>query len=70
MFKTVSEISRKYGQSESTIRKWIKEGKLKAYKPSSRTLIKPEEFEAFIESCRIRAAQDTDAMSFLKEFCA
>lgn len=70
MYKTVAEIARKYGQSESTIRKWIKEGKLKAYRPTSKILVKTEEFESFMESSRIRAAQDADAMSFLKEFCA
>ena len=70
MLKTVAEISRIYGQSESSIRKWIKEGRLKAYKPDKRTLIKTEDFDQFMESVKIRAAQDADVLKLLREFCA
>lgn len=69
MYKTVAQISRIYGQSESSIRKWIREGRLKAYRPDKRTLVKAEDFETFMESAKIRAAQDADVMTLLKEFC-
>jgi excisionase family DNA binding protein len=69
-FKTVSQIAQESGIPEPTIRKWIRERKLQAYKPDSRIRIRAQDFQRFMESTKLKAGQDQEVMSLLKEVCA
>jgi excisionase family DNA binding protein len=68
--KSIREISLISGQSEATIRKWIRGGKFPSYRPGGKTLIDPAEFESFVRRSKVVVGQDAEAMEFLKEFCA
>lgn len=68
-FKTISELSQLSGIPEPTIRKWIREHKLQAYKPDSRLRVKVQDFQRFMESTKVKAAQDKEVMDILRGVC-
>ena len=56
---TISEASRKFGISVHTIRKWIKSGKITAFKEGNRYKISAHELQQYINP---RIDQYTDTM--------
>ncbi len=45
-FLRVSQAAQRYGISAGTIRLWIKDGRLRGYRPGGMLLIKADEIEA------------------------
>ena len=53
----VPEIAKMTGISPEVVRKWCRNGELKAYKPGGKDmLIKKSDFEAFMESKMVKEA--------------
>lgn len=64
--KTVREIAIEYRQSEATVLKWIREGKLPAYRPGRKFLVKQEDLQRFIHESRMKIQQDPDVKALIK----
>jgi excisionase family DNA binding protein len=64
---TIREISRKEGIPESTIRAFIKAGKLRAFRFGSKKYqLDWADWNEFKEKCRIQMQQDPDVQAVLK----
>lgn len=49
-YHELRDVAERMGVHIQTVRKWIKQGKLKAYKPTGKKLyVKDEDLRAFIE---------------------
>lgn len=49
-YHDLQDVAERLGVHIQTVRKWIKQGKLKAYKPTGKKLyVKDEDLRAFIE---------------------
>ena len=66
-YKTVREIADSCSLSESTIRKWAKEGRFPSSRPAGKILIRMEDFEAFIQRFRQRAGQNEKVREILND---
>ncbi len=53
-FLTVEEVTGRLRVSDQTVRRWVKSGKLTAYKPGKEVRIRPGDLEEFLEARRIR----------------
>ena len=49
MYKTIKEIHEDLKVSDRTVRRWVKDGKLKAIKIQGVVRIKDEEYKRFLE---------------------
>ncbi len=57
---TVEDIAEQLGVSVDTVRNWIKQGKLEAYKVGRDYRISREQFEKFMEERRTGRKSDED----------
>ncbi len=57
-FLSVEEVARRLGLKEETIRTYIREGSLNAYRFGNVLRIRVDDFEKFVEERRIRRDQD------------
>ena len=53
-FFTVEELAERLQVSDQTVRRWVKSGKLTAFKPGKELRIRPADLEKFLESRKIR----------------
>jgi excisionase family DNA binding protein len=53
-YYTVEEICERLQVSDQTVRRWIKRGKLTAYKPGKEFRIRSGDLEEFLEARRVR----------------
>jgi excisionase family DNA binding protein len=53
-FYSLEEIAERLRVSNQTIRRWIKSGRLTAYKPGREWRIRPSDLEEFLEARRVR----------------
>ena len=53
-YYTVEEVCGKLQVSDQTVRRWVKSGKLTAFKPGKELRIRPADLEKFLESRKIR----------------
>jgi excisionase family DNA binding protein len=67
-YVTIKEIARRASISEKTARKFIRRGEIPHYRPhpKGKMLIRWSDFEAWIESRRVRIERDTDARELLE----
>ena len=54
-FYTVEEVGAQLQVSDQTVRRWVKSGKLAAYKPGKEWRIRPSDLEDFLESRKVRS---------------
>lgn len=57
-FLSVEEIARRLGLKEETIRTYIREGSLNAYRFGNVLRVRVDDFEKFVEERRIRRDQE------------
>ena len=57
-FFTVDEIAARLQVSDQTVRRWVKSGKLIAFKPGKELRIHPTDLEEFLESRKVRPGED------------
>jgi excisionase family DNA binding protein len=53
-FLTVEEIAGRLQVSDQTVRRWVKSGKLAAFKPGKELRIRPRDLEEFLEARKVR----------------
>jgi putative molybdopterin biosynthesis protein len=53
-FFTVDEVAGSLQVSDQTVRRWVKSGKLAAFKPGKELRIRAADLEEFLESRRVR----------------
>ena len=58
-FHTVEEVAERLQVSDQTVRRWVKSGKLKAYKPGREWRVKPSDLETFLESRTVQPEADS-----------
>jgi excisionase family DNA binding protein len=63
---TVGELARRENIPESTIRAWVKGGKLKAIRPGTRIYIDPEDWQEFKRQTRVAIQTDKDVRAVLQ----
>ena len=57
-FLSVEEVARRLGLKEETIRTYIREGSLNAYRFGNVLRVRVDDFEKFVEERRIRRDED------------
>jgi len=67
-FVTINQIAQRASMSEKTVRRFIRRGEIPSYRPNPRgkILIRWSDFEAWIESRRVRIESDADAKEMLE----
>jgi excisionase family DNA binding protein len=58
---TIKQIQEEMHVSDKTVKRWITQGKLTAYKPSRAYLVKRSDLNAFLETHKVQTHKDTDA---------
>jgi excisionase family DNA binding protein len=53
-FYSVEEIAERLQVSDQTVRRWVKGGKLAAFKPGKELRIRPHDLEEFLEARKVR----------------
>ena len=56
-FFTVEEVAGSLQVSDQTVRRWVKSGKLAAFKPGKELRIRAGDLEAFLEARRVRPGE-------------
>jgi excisionase family DNA binding protein len=59
---TVAEAARRSGRHPETIRRWIREGRLRAKKVGTQHIIEEEDLESMLEDGLLSAPADWDQM--------
>jgi excisionase family DNA binding protein len=57
-FYSVEEIAERLQVSDQTVRRWVKSGKLAAFKPGKELRIRPSDLEEFLESRKVHPGED------------
>jgi excisionase family DNA binding protein len=67
-YVTIKDIAVRASLSEKTVRKFVRRGEIPYYRPDPRgkILIRWSDFEAWIESRRVRIEADADAREMLE----
>jgi excisionase family DNA binding protein len=65
-YRTVRELAEGRLCSEATIRKWVKDGKLRAFRPGKKILIRMDDFRRFIESSKVAIQLDPDVRALVR----
>jgi excisionase family DNA binding protein len=53
-FLSLEDVAERLQVSDRTVRRWVKDGKLDAYKPGREWRIRPSDLEDFLESRKVR----------------
>lgn len=71
-FRTLKELADETGLSEKTLRRQIEAGNLPAYRPDPRGkyLVRPNDFEEWIESKRVAVQGDPEVREILRDLAA
>jgi excisionase family DNA binding protein len=71
MIQTIRQLAQEEKISESSIRQWVKEGKLQAIRPGGKgkIYIDRTDWTAFIEHSRVKISADKDVMALLRGLC-
>jgi len=59
-FFTVEEIAGSLQVSDQTVRRWVKSGKLAAFKPGKELRIRARDLEEFLEARKVRPGEETE----------
>lgn len=60
-YESLDQASTRIGIGKSTLRRWIKEGKITAYRPTSRVLrVREDEVDALMSAAAIDRFEDTE----------
>jgi excisionase family DNA binding protein len=54
-FLSLEDVAERLQVSDRTVRRWVKDGKLAAYKPGREWRIRPSDLEEFLESRKIQS---------------
>lgn len=54
-FLSLEDVAERLQVSDRTVRRWVKDGKLAAYKPGREWRIRPSDLENFLESRKVHA---------------
>jgi excisionase family DNA binding protein len=54
-FLSLEDVAERLQVSDRTVRRWVKDGKLDAYKPGREWRIRPSDLEDFLESRKVRS---------------
>jgi excisionase family DNA binding protein len=54
-FLSLEDVAERLQVSDRTVRRWVKDGKLAAYKPGREWRIRPSDLEEFLESRKVRS---------------
>ncbi len=54
-FLSLEDVAKRLQVSDRTVRRWVKDGKLAAYKPGREWRIRPSDLEDFLESRKVRS---------------
>jgi putative molybdopterin biosynthesis protein len=57
-FYSVEEIAGRLQVSEQTVRRWVKGGRLAAFKPGKELRIRPSDLKEFLESRKVHPGED------------
>ncbi len=57
-FFTVDEVAARLQVSDQTIRRWVKSGKLAAFKPGKELRIRPRDLERFLEARKVQPEEN------------
>ncbi len=57
-FLSLEDVAERLQVSDRTVRRWVKEGKLAAYKPGREWRIRPGDLEDFLESRKVHPGED------------
>jgi excisionase family DNA binding protein len=57
-FYTVEEVAERLQVSDQTVRRWVKFGKLAAYKPGKELRIRFGDLEQFLEARRVQPTEE------------
>ena len=58
-FLSLEDVAERLQVSDRTVRRWVKDGKLAAYKPGREWRIRPSDFEEFLETRKVRPTEGT-----------
>jgi excisionase family DNA binding protein len=54
-FLSLEDVAERLQVSDRTVRRWVKDGKLAAYKPGREWRIRPRDLEDFLESRKVHS---------------
>jgi excisionase family DNA binding protein len=54
-FLSLEDVAERLQVSDRTVRRWVKDGKLAAYKPGREWRIRPSDLEDFLEARKVRS---------------
>jgi excisionase family DNA binding protein len=54
-FLSLEDVAERLQVSDRTVRRWVKDGKLAAYKPGREWRIRPSDLEEFLESRKVQS---------------
>ena len=57
-FFTVDEIAERLQVSDQTVRRWVKSGKLAAFKPGKELRIRPRDLKEFLDARKVHPEED------------